>query len=233
MSRRSALIVAAVVGVLLAAGTAAVPLTDHPRFCALCHTIRPSVDSWAASSHKDVTCVDCHVRPGVAGWIEDKALAGLVDVAITWFGTPAAPHDLRARVGSPVCVRCHRAILRVSEVAVRDLPPPVNDLGLVMSHRKHMEAFDRRGRGEGCTTCHARVVHGAPIKGYPIVIPRGHVTLDAAPHHPDYPEGSALWQSSLADCLRCHDNHTAFDGKALRKDCDVCHIGAAVREFLF
>ncbi len=233
MSRRPVLIVLAVVGVLLAVATAAVPLTNHPQFCASCHTIRPSVDSWETSSHKDVTCVECHVRPGLQGWVEDKVLAGLGDVAITWFGTPTAPHDLRAHVESPVCLRCHRAIFKVSEVSTRDLPAPVNEIGLIMSHRKHMEAFDRRGQGEGCTTCHARVVHGTPVKGYPMVIPRGHVTLDMKPHYPDAPEGSALWQSSLADCLRCHDNQTAFAGTVLRKDCDVCHIEQRIRDFLF
>ncbi len=233
MNRRTVPILLVVVGVLLSAGAVAVPLTNHPQFCASCHTIRPSVDSWNASSHKDVTCVECHVRPGLTGFFEDKVLKGLADVAITWFGTPTGPHDLRARVDSAVCVRCHRAILSVSEVATRDLPAPVNTIGLVMNHRKHMEAFGQRGRGEGCTTCHARVVHGTPVKGYPIVIPRGHVTLDMKPHYPDHPEGSALWKSSLADCVRCHDNATRFEGTVLRKDCEVCHLEERIRDFLF
>ncbi len=233
MNRRIIPLLLVSVCVLLVAGTAAVPLTDHPRFCASCHTIRPSVESWEASSHKDVTCVECHVRPGLSGFIEDKILKGLGDVAITWFGTPTDPHELRAHVGSAVCLRCHRAIFGVSEVATRDLPAPVNDIGLVMSHRRHMEAFDQRGQGEGCTTCHGRVVHGTPVKGYPIVIPRGHVTLDMKPHDPDHPEGSALWNASVADCLRCHDNATVFEGRTLRKDCDVCHLEEHVRNFLF
>lgn len=214
-------------------GTAAIPITNHPEFCASCHTIRPSVDSWKRSSHKDVTCVDCHVRPGFRGFIEDNVFAGLEDVAITWFGTPTDPHDLTSSVDSGVCLGCHRAILRVSEVSTRDLPKPVNDVGLVMSHRKHMQAFEKREQGEGCTTCHARVVHGKPVKGYPIVIPRGHVKLDVNPHDPDHPEGSALWKSSLADCVRCHDNQTTYEGRALRKDCDVCHVPERISDFLF
>ncbi len=233
MNRRSAFILPAIAGVLLMAGTAAVPLTSHPRFCASCHTIRPSVESWAASSHKDVTCVECHVRPGLTGFLEDKVVKGLSDVAITWFGTPTDTHDLRARVDSAVCLRCHRAILGTSEIATRDLPKPVNGVGLVMSHRTHMEAFGARGRGEGCTTCHARVVHGKPIKGYPIVIPRGHAALDGEPHAPDHPEGSALWNASMADCVRCHDNHTAFEGRVLRKNCEVCHLADKIGTLLF
>ncbi len=225
-------LVLAAVGLALA-GAAAIPLTNHPEFCASCHTIRPSVDSWKLSSHKDVTCVDCHVRPGFTGFIEDKVLAGLGDVAITWFGTPTEPHNLQAQVGSSVCIGCHRAVLRVSEVSIRDLPSPVSDTGLIMSHRKHMEAFDKRGQGEGCTTCHARVVHGQPVKGYPIVIPRGHVKLDMKPHYPDYPEESTLWKASLHDCMRCHDGKTMHEGQVLSKKCETCHVAEKISDFLF
>ncbi len=171
----------------VALGAVAVPLTNHPKFCASCHTITPSHDSWTTSSHKEVTCVVCHVRPGMAGWIHDKAWAGTKDLAIYLFGVPTAAHNLRAKVDSNVCLSCHQHVLRTSEVAPRDLPAPVKDVGLIMSHRKHMEAFGVRKQGEGCTTCHAGVVHDQPIKGYPIVIPRGHVSTDAQPWNPDYP----------------------------------------------
>lgn len=233
MNLRTVIVLMVAVVVLGLAGAVAIPVTNHPEFCASCHTIRPSVDSWKTSSHKNVTCVACHVRPGLQGFLEDKVYAGMKDVAITWFGTPTEPHDLQAPIDSNVCLGCHRAILRVTEVAARDLPKPVKDVGLIMSHRKHMEAFEKRGQGEGCTTCHARVVHGKPVKGYPIVIPRGHVKLDMEPHHPDHPEGSALWKSALADCVRCHDNKTTYADKVLSKDCDVCHLPDKIGDFLF
>lgn len=232
-TRKAIAILALVAGVVVLAGLVAVPLTNHPNFCASCHTIRPSVQSWEQSTHKDVTCVDCHVRPGIHGFIRDKVFAGIKDVIITFLGTPTEPFDLRAQVDSQVCLRCHRAILRVSEVSQRDLPSPVNDIGLIMSHRKHMEAFSGRGKGEGCTTCHARVVHGKPVKGYPIVIPRGHVKLDMKPHYPEYPEGSVLWNSALSDCMRCHNSQETYQGKALSKDCDVCHLPEKIGDFLF
>lgn len=222
-----------IVAVMALGGAVAIPLTNHPTFCASCHTIRPSYDSWTASSHRDVTCVDCHVRPGLQGFIEDKVLAGLKDVAITFFGTPPQPYNLEARVYSSVCLSCHRAVLRISEIAVRDLPPPVKNVGLIMSHRRHMDAFAKRGKGEGCTTCHARVVHGTPIKGYPIVIPRGHVALDDEPHAPDLPKDSKLWRSTMADCLRCHDGQSTYEGRILSKRCETCHLPDKIGDFLF
>ena len=200
--------------------------------CASCHTIAPSYESWAKSSHKEVECVACHVRPGLSGWIHDKAWNGTKDLAITLFGTPTDPHNLQAKVDSNVCLGCHRNILRVSEVAVRDLPPPVKEVGLVMSHRAHMEAFDKRAQGEGCTTCHAAVVHERPIKGYPIVIPRGHVSADSKPWKPEHPEGTVLHKRALADCFRCHDNKTEHEGKVVSRKCETCHLPDRLKELL-
>ena len=219
--------------VLALGGAAAIPLTDQPTFCASCHTIKPSYDSWTRSSHKDVTCVDCHVRPGLSGFMQDKVFAGLEDVAITFFGTPTEPHNLQSHVYSSVCLGCHRAILRVTEVSTRDLPTPVKEVGLIMDHREHMEAFTKRGQGEGCTTCHSRVVHGAPIKDYPIVIPRGHVKFDDQPHKPDLPPDSMLWKTTMADCMRCHDGKQTYEDEVLSNRCETCHLPDKISGFLF
>ena len=216
----------------VALGAVAIPLTNHPAFCASCHTIKPSYDSWVKSSHKNVTCVACHVRSGIEGWLQDKAWAGTKDVAIYLFGTPTDPHNLKAQVDSQVCLGCHQHVLRTSEVAPRDLPVPVKDVGLVMSHRKHMEAFGARGQKEGCTTCHSGVVHDQPIKGYPIVLPRGHVSTDNKPWHPEYPEGSYLRTRALNDCFRCHDGKAQHEDRILDRKCETCHLPDKIKEFL-
>ena len=234
MIRRSkAIVILAVLAGALALGGVAIPITSHPQFCASCHNIRPSYDSWLASSHKEVTCVACHVRPGVEGFVHDKVIAGIKDVGIYLFGTPTEAHNLQTTVPTEACIGCHQAILRVSEIAVRDLPPPVKDVGLVMSHRKHLAAFDKRGKGEGCTTCHSRIVHDKPIKGYPIVIPRGHVAVDTQPYPPEYPEGTKLRDAALADCFRCHDGRSEHEGKIVSKRCETCHLPEKIDKFLF
>ncbi|WP_447977571.1 cytochrome c3 family protein [Candidatus Nitrospira bockiana] len=231
--RPQALVILAIVAGAVILGGAAVPITNHPEFCASCHTIKPAYDTWKVSTHREVTCVACHVRPGIENWLHDKAWNGSKDLAIYLFGTPTEPDNLDARVDSSVCIGCHQAVLRVSEVAPRDLPPPVQDVGLVMSHRKHMAAFAKRGQGEGCTTCHSRVVHGTPIKGYPIVIPRGHVAEDGQPYFPPHPEGTTLRTKALADCFRCHDGTTEYEGKTLSKKCETCHLPERIQNFLF
>jgi nitrate/TMAO reductase-like tetraheme cytochrome c subunit len=228
-----AVVIVTIIAAAFLLGGVAVPLTNHPDFCASCHTIRPSYDTWKISTHKDVTCVACHVRPGFQNWLHDKAWNGSKDLAIYLFDTPTGPHNLVAKVDSEVCISCHHAILRVSEVAPRDLPPPVKDVGLIMSHRAHMDAFLKRGGEEGCTTCHSRVVHEKPIKGYPIVIPRGHVSEDSHPHYPDHPEGTKLRAAAMADCFRCHDGKTQYEGKVLSKRCETCHLPDKLDKFLF
>ena len=227
-----ATLVLALVAGAVGLGAVAVPLTNHPKFCASCHTIAPSYESWITSSHKDVTCVACHVRPSVEGWIQDKAINGTKDAAIYLFGNPTDSHNLKSTVDSAVCLSCHRNALRLSEVSQRDLPPPVNEIGLIMSHRKHMDAFRQRGNGEGCTSCHSGIVHEAPIKGYPIVIPRGHVSADSQPWYPDHPEGSYLRTRALSDCFRCHDGKTEYQGRLLSRQCETCHIPEKIREAL-
>src|SRR6266542_2733695 len=103
------LVLVAIFGVV--AGAIAIPLTNAPTFCASCHTIKPSYDSWSASTHKNVTCVACHVRPTFEGFVQDKVIKGTHDVWITLFGTPKKPEDLKATVHSEVCLSCHYNML--------------------------------------------------------------------------------------------------------------------------
>jgi len=65
------------------------------------------------------------------------------------------------------------------------------------------------------------------------VIPRGHVKLDMQPYHPEFPKGSQLWNSALADCIRCHDGKKTYEGKLLSKKCETCHIPEKISDFLF
>ena len=174
----------------------------------------------------------CHVRPGIEGWIHDKAWAGSRTWRSICSAQPTDAHNLKSKVDSGVCLSCHQHILRTSEVAPRDLPPPVKEVGLVMSHRKHMEAFGIAEQGEGCTTCHSGVVHDTPIKGYPIVVPRGHVSADSKPWYPAHPEGSYLHTRALKDCFRCHDGKTEHQGKVLDRKCETCHLPDKIKSFL-
>jgi nitrate/TMAO reductase-like tetraheme cytochrome c subunit len=60
-------------------------MTSEPEFCHLCHPAQgfgplAEVDSWEHSAHGDagVSCLDCHGRPGVVGYMRAK-IGGLYD----------------------------------------------------------------------------------------------------------------------------------------------------------
>ncbi|PLX99452.1 MAG: hypothetical protein C0623_09300 [Desulfuromonas sp.] len=60
-------------------------MTSEPEFCHLCHPAKgfgalAEVDSWEHSAHGEagVSCLDCHGRPGVVGYMKAK-LGGLKD----------------------------------------------------------------------------------------------------------------------------------------------------------
>ncbi len=225
------LIVLAVVGAV--AGAVAIPLTNAPTFCASCHTIKPAYDSWKVSTHKEVTCVACHVRPTVTGFIEDKIVKGTHDVWVTITGQAKKWEDLHAKVHSQVCLDCHHNMLRISEIVSRDLPQALKKPGIIMEHRKHMEAFEKRGKGEGCTTCHSTVVHSKPYKGYGIVVPRGHIKMDELPKADQAAIESSMVKAYRGDdCFRCHDGKTEYQGKVLSRKCITCHT-EGISDILF
>jgi hypothetical protein len=97
-----------------------------------------------------------------------------------------------------------------------------------------MEAFKKRGKGEGCTTCHATVVHAKPYKDYKIVIPRGHIKLDDIPKAEKASiEATMVKAHRAADCFRCHDGKTEYEGKVLSRKCLTCHVSENLSELLF
>ena len=165
--------------------------------------------------------------------MEDKVIKGMHDVWVTFVGTPKKPEDLKATVHSELCLSCHRNMLRISELATRDLSGPLKKAGLIMEHRKHMEAFNKRGKGEGCTTCHATVVHSRLYKGYSIVVPRGHIKIDELPKaEREALDASMVKAHRSADCFRCHDGKQEYKGRTLSRKCETCHT-QALSETLF
>ena len=84
--------------------------TSRPQFCRSCHIMEPYYDSWAASSHKDVTCIECHFAPGIGGKLRGKML-GLVQLAK--YVTASAGPRPAAEVPDASCLRsgCHETRL--------------------------------------------------------------------------------------------------------------------------
>lgn len=90
----------------------AVTYMETPQFCgASCHSMKPESAAYRNSPHSRVECVDCHVAPGAAGWINSKT-NGLHQLASTVLGTtprpiPSALESNRLIPARETCEHCH------------------------------------------------------------------------------------------------------------------------------
>lgn len=90
----------------------AVSYMDTPQFCgSSCHTMAPQFAAYQNSPHSRVECVECHVAPGAAGWVNSKA-NGLRQLFQTVSGTaprpvPSALASNRLVPSRETCENCH------------------------------------------------------------------------------------------------------------------------------
>jgi nitrate/TMAO reductase-like tetraheme cytochrome c subunit len=84
--------------------------TETADFCGRCHTMEPELKAYHAGPHRDVSCGECHVAPGIDGWVKSK-IAGtrqLVEVVLGTFPEPIPPPE---HAGLPdaadTCQKCH------------------------------------------------------------------------------------------------------------------------------
>lgn len=84
----------------------AVEVTGQPGFCNSCHVMKPYYESWTQSKHAEVNCLNCHLQPGLTGYVKGKinGLAQLVDCVVGRIGTKP-----NATIVDASCLRsqCH------------------------------------------------------------------------------------------------------------------------------
>jgi len=90
--------------------TSVIAWTETADFCGRCHTMGPELAAHAAGPHGDVTCGECHVGPGVEGWVKAKlnGTRQLVEIVLGTFPEPIPPPDHDSLPPpSETCLRCH------------------------------------------------------------------------------------------------------------------------------
>ncbi|HEX5136097.1 MAG TPA: NapC/NirT family cytochrome c [Planctomycetota bacterium] len=158
-------------------------VTTKPQFCRSCHIMEPYVDSWATSSHKNVTCVDCHYEPGLLETFEGKfkALSQLAKYVTQTQGTKPW-----AEVSDYSCMRggCHSERLLEGEIQFGRIR---------FDHKSHLIGSER-GKKLRCTSCHSQIVQG------------NHLTVTTTSCFLCHfkPGPTAAGGPALGDCNLCH-----------------------------
>ena len=91
-------------------GVVAIQWTETADFCGRCHTMGPEMKAYKMSPHRDVSCAECHVEPGIQGWVKAKinGTKQLVEIITGSFPKPIpAPDHADLPPTTSTCVKCH------------------------------------------------------------------------------------------------------------------------------
>lgn len=240
-SRRLVKILIGLFVLFVVAGVGMVGFTSSPSFCKSCHQMKPYFESWQASSHNQVSCIQCHFAPGIEPLITGK-LNGAIQLIKTITNTQGPkPH---AEVEDASCMRkgCH-----VRE----ELPGELMFKGKYkFDHGPHLVALEEGGRLR-CASCHSHFMEGEHMTVSPeacfICHFKGHMgvgELDpvagcTACH--EIPEktitladGATFEHESFiergVECLKCHLDSVAGSGDVPKQACVQCHSEASKLE---
>jgi hypothetical protein len=142
--------------------------------CMACHQQEASFKNWMTArlaadkkgfSHELIACADCHMKGGAARTVGSRLDALLHTVK--YFVPQLDPRKPTAsgmtsttKAPTENCQYCHLAAVNRKSVRLKDLPPELAKIGLVMDHRKHVLARD-----DTCAKCHERYKEkGTPDK---------------------------------------------------------------------
>lgn len=206
-SRRTRRIMLAVSLVVLAILLMIIPAfsTLQPGYYERYPDMRQRMHYWRASTHAGMTCVGCHVEPGLASFVVFAARS--VPAFYSQLVTGPRRTNLMKAPGRRACRKCHTAYRLVS---------PAGDLRI--PHRAHVEVLKI-----DCAVCHKDLVHYPSDKGYN----RPRMSMCLATCH----DG----KKATNECVRCHtrkqapDNHKSADwleahsAMVDKMDCGSCH----------
>lgn len=225
MSKRVLVICLVSVGVVLGAYFYAKEVMfDSPKNCNICHFMTPFVEKWAASTHKGVDCLKCHVYTPLSAAFGQLRL---------WTGV----YNPRPKTIVPDrnCLRsgCHDRRLIESKAIL-------TKRGINFDHMPHFTEI-KRGIKLHCRSCHSDIVQGEHMKvsmnvcflchfkgASPDHAVTGCPSCHTAPKQPVVVKGQTISHEETVKaglkCNRCHTEITRGDGIAPKEKCYFCHV---------
>ena len=120
----------------------ALKVTSAPQFCSSCHEMTPEFATWQVSSHSKVSCVACHIEPGVKSLVTHK-ISSINQLVEHITGTVPDPIVMPHPIKNEACIECHSMARKVTSSG-----------DILIPHDKHLE------QGIACVACHGGVAHG-------------------------------------------------------------------------
>lgn len=226
--------------------------------CMACHSQEASFAQWMTArlkaekkgfSHELIACADCHIQGSAAQTITSR-LRGLFHI-VSYLVPQIEPRRAqraelfnRARIPSESCQYCHLGAIERKEVYLRDLPPGLQKIGLVMDHRKHVlarddtcakchERYKEQGTSQadktvtytevnhlGCDSCHASASHS--YRGDRLLVMTDQEYLAAREAAWNKLSTNPRWMVALPSektCRRCHNGKIHYKTKIFLADC--------------
>lgn len=141
------LVVAGVLGVLVALGLPAVSMLQ-PKYYERYDDLHTRMENWTGSTHALVPCYACHVEPGAKGMAE-FAVKSIPAFYSQLISGPSSANLLKTP-SKDACRKCHSSYRQVSANG-----------DLLIPHRAHVEVL-----GINCADCHSDLVHSKNTQGY-------------------------------------------------------------------
>lgn len=167
--------------------------------------LKSRIDGWHESTHARIPCADCHVNPGVRGFIDFSAAS--IPAFYSQLLNGPNEDNILTIPDRWACQKCHTSYRQVSSSG-----------DLLIPHRAHVEVLEME-----CAVCHRDLVHSVNERGFNS--PEMETCLNTC--H----DG----EQASKECVSCHtrkevpDNHRADDwlqthsAMTSKIDCGTCH----------
>lgn len=171
--------------VIFGGGYGVLAYTNSPSFCSSCHEMTPEYVTYTESAHSQISCVQCHIKPGFVTMMVHK-VHSLKEVYYHFTTPPNQIVQTTAEaVSNQNCLQCH------STNRVVNGPD-----GLKVDHQKHID------EGIPCITCHSGVVH-AKIASRDLNIAKDRDAWTKA--NAEKLISTAYTQVNMGTCIDCHN----------------------------
>jgi nitrate/TMAO reductase-like tetraheme cytochrome c subunit len=201
---------------------------DTPNFCGRgCHVMAPEWNAYRVASHSSVACTECHVAPGVPGYLHAKmnGTRQLLMVILHRYPQPITAGD-KLPPASVTCLKCHEQDRSIGDKLVAkksygDDEKNAITQTLVLVHVGGRNQFGNLSGIHGAHLRHIEFISTDPDRQTINFVSKRNDDGSTTNYISSAASGPAVGQRHEMDCIDCHNRPAhSFDTPedALNKD---------------